>query len=422
MYALTRFEQAHPLRLGLGVELERAIEMCDKIFGAIKREAFYERPIALRHPIVFYYGHLPAFAWNQILRGSLQHEPFNPEFDQFFERGIDPESASDKTSNNWPSIAQVERYKWRVEDELFRLTDRDAEDDPAVLQALHIAIEHYWMHAETLLYMVHQLPHNLKRPFGYHRITSRSVDDYGAIMHIPEGLASLGANPIHNQFVWCNERGQHQIYVPSFAIDKYNVTNADFLEFIESGGYQRQQLWDDESWEWVKSTGREHPQFWFKRDGCWLWKDLFDDLVLPLHWPVYVSHAEACAYARFKGAQLPSEEEWHRAMIGASGGNCDFESLSPSSIGAFPAAQSQFNVHDLIGNGWEWTRTIFAPFADFKPLPSYSGYSADFFDGKHYVLKGASPVTAAKLIRPSFRNWFRPRYPYVYATFRCIYR
>jgi len=77
-------------------------------------------------------------------------------------------------------------------------------------------------------------------------------------------------------------------------------------------------------------------------------------------------------------------------------------------------------VHDLVGNGWEWTSTTFAPLPGFRPLPSYPEYSADFFDGRHFVMKGASPATDASLLRRSFRNWFRPRYPYVYAAFRCV--
>jgi formylglycine-generating enzyme required for sulfatase activity len=88
--------------------------------------------------------------------------------------------------------------------------------------------------------------------------------------------------------------------------------------------------------------------------------------------------------------------------------------------GSHPASRSAWGVDDLVGNGWEWTRTTFAPFEGFEPMPSYPEYSADFFDGEHFVMKGASPATARELLRPTFRNWFRARYPYVYATFRCV--
>ena len=88
-------------------------------------------------------------------------------------------------------------------------------------------------------------------------------------------------------------------------------------------------------------------------------------------------------------------------------------------MGSYPSGASAFGVHDLIGNGWEWTSSPFAPFPGFSPMASYPEYSADFFDAAHFVLKGASPATPAAHVRRSFRNWFRPHYPYVYATFRC---
>ena len=101
-------------------------------------------------------------------------------------------------------------------------------------------------------------------------------------------------------------------------------------------------------------------------------------------------------------------------------GNFDFHSWDLSPVGAHTAGASAFGVHDLVGNGWEWTRTEFAPFPGFTAMPFYPGYSANFFDGKHYVMKGGSPRTAACMLRRSFRNWFQPHYPYVYATFRCV--
>jgi len=157
---------------------------------------------------------------------------------------------------------------------------------------------------------------------------------------------------------------------------------------------------------------------------------------LPGAWPVYVSQAEAAAYARWRGARLPTEAEFQRAAYGspegerphpwgdaaadASRGLFDFASWDPEPAGTHPKGASAWGIHDLVGNGWEWTSTPFAPFPGFQAMPSYPEYSADFFDGEHVVMKGASPATARELLRPSFRNWFRARYPYVYATFRCV--
>lgn len=122
---------------------------------------------------------------------------------------------------------------------------------------------------------------------------------------------------------------------------------------------------------------------------------------------------------------LATEAQFHRAACLASGaarnghdGNFDFRRWDPVPVQADDSAAAV--PSQLVGNGWEWTSTPFAPFPGFAPFPFYQNYSAPFFDGQHYVLKGASPVTAARLTRPSFRNWFRPAYPYVYATFRLV--
>ena len=102
-------------------------------------------------------------------------------------------------------------------------------------------------------------------------------------------------------------------------------------------------------------------------------------------------------------------------------GNFDFTRWSPDPVGSHPDGASAWGVHELVGNGWEWTESLFAPLPGFDAyIPGYPGYSADFFDGKHYVLKGASWATASDLIRPSFRNWYQARYPYVFAKFRCV--
>lgn len=150
-----------------------------------------------------------------------------------------------------------------------------------------------------------------------------------------------------------------------------------------------------------------------------------------------MTHQQATAYARWKGRRLPSEAEYHRAAFGTpqsderafpwgnappgpSRGNFGFARFDPVPIGSYPDGASAWGVNDLVGNGWEWTSTPFAPFPGFEPMASYPQYSVDFFDGAHFVMKGASPVTHERLVRRSFRNWFRPDYPYVYATFRCV--
>jgi formylglycine-generating enzyme required for sulfatase activity len=151
---------------------------------------------------------------------------------------------------------------------------------------------------------------------------------------------------------------------------------------------------------------------------------------------VYCTQEQAAAYSAWSGARLLTEAEYHRAAYGtpsgeervhpwgdgapdpARHGNFGWRRFDPEPAGSSPAGASAWGVHDLIGNGWEWTSTPFGPLPGFRPMASYPLYSQDFFDGMHYVMKGASPVTAATLVRRSLRNWFYVDYPYMYATFR----
>jgi formylglycine-generating enzyme required for sulfatase activity len=148
---------------------------------------------------------------------------------------------------------------------------------------------------------------------------------------------------------------------------------------------------------------------------------MFQEAPLPLDAPVYVTHDEAQAYARWRGLRLPSEAEFQRAAsCAAISSNVDFRHWDPIPVNADEPPGDGAAPQQLVGNGWEWTSTVFAPFPGFQPSLSYTNYSEPFFDGAHYVLKGGSPRTAACMLRPSFRNWFRPAYPYVYATFRLV--
>jgi formylglycine-generating enzyme required for sulfatase activity len=253
---------------------------------------------------------------------------------------------------------------------------------------------------------------------------------------IPRGSATLGVDRDHVRFGWDNELPSCVADVNAFAIERHDVTNAAFLQFVEAGCYEQRRWWQPDDWAWLQQDRVRHPLFWEQQGNQWHWRGMFELIPLPLAWPVYVSQAEAFAYARWRDARLPTEAEFQRAAYGApdgverthpwgdaapssAHGVFDFTSWDPEPAGSHHAGRSAWGVDDLVGNGWEWTSTAFAPFTGFRPMASYPEYSADFFDGEHFVMKGASPATASELLRPSFRNWFRARYPYVYATFRC---
>ena len=399
------------------------------IFNLIDPSAYYSRPISLRNPIVFYEGHLPAFSVIAFLRRGLGLPPVDARLEKLFERGIDPDTEATAVprsgaSTVWPSRDDVRAFA-RACDEAIVEAIVTMPSTPEAIEGLYTALEHEAMHQETLLYMWNRLPYEQKClpvPYVTGRVGARPI---AGVAVVDAGPAVLGADRATTVFGWDNEFDAHEVHVPAFDIDTLPVTNAQYLEFIAADGYSRRELWSDEGWEWLRADAVTHPAFWLSPAAdlgspipVWTWRGMFMRFPVPPGWPVYVSHAEASAYARWKGRRLMTEAEWHRAAEGSTPGHFNFGGFEPFDVGSYPETASIHGVHELIGNGWEWTSTVFAPFDGFVPMASYPEYSADFFDGRHYVMKGASPATARELVRPSFRNWFRGNYPYVYAKFR----
>jgi formylglycine-generating enzyme required for sulfatase activity len=380
----------------LTARLGAARAQTDALFQLLDSRALYERPVAERHRLIFYVGHLEAFDGNLILRRELARPAFDPELDRLFAFGIDPEPGSEPSDRpeNWPREEQVRRYVERqraeLDDSLYGVPE----------QLVNVAIEHRLMHAETLAYLVHNLPYHQKRGPMPVPPTVPVVRDAlpNTMVEIPAGEVLLGRER-GNGFGWDNEFERQRIEVPAFRITRFKITNGEYLGFVRAGAAA--------------------PYFWTERDGRWWLRAMFGEIPLPLDWPVYVKHSEAEAFARWRGGVLPTEQQYQRAAEGAEPVNADFANWDPVPVDVV-GGRSRHGIEQPVGNGWEWTSTIFAPLPGFEPFDFYPGYSADFFDGKHWVLKGGSPRTAACMLRPSFRNWFRADYPYVYAGFRVV--
>jgi gamma-glutamyl hercynylcysteine S-oxide synthase len=423
---------------------EEARQKSDALFEIVRPEALYDRPIPERHRIIFYIGHLEAFDWNLLHETVFGLKAFNSELDRLFAFGIDPVGGGLPTDrvSDWPSIERVREYVKGVRSALDEKTSEDfdpqiqARDGFPLDTLLNVAIEHRLMHVETLAYMLHQLPLNRKISRTRPVLPLLSAVPH-SMVGIPAGDATLGLSRNSDAFGWDNEFESHMVHVPAFEIDRYMVTNQQFLEFLQAGGYEAREIWSDLDWNWKNDRRIAHPVFWNKNGESWLYQTMFEEIPLPPDWPVYVSHAEAAAYARWVGKALPTEDQWHRGAYGtpegtqrlypwgdepptSNRGNFDFYSFDPQPVNAHPQGQSAFGIEGLLGNGWEWTSSVFGPFPGFRPFPFYRGYSADFFDGKHFVMKGGSARTAACMLRPTFRNWFQAHYQYVYAGFRCV--
>lgn len=413
------------------------------LFDILDPDTYYDRPIPLRHPVVFYEGHIPAFSVNCFLKKGLGHPGLDGSLEALFARGIDPseqQTAKQSAAIEWPDRLRVKQYARDVDDAILDALENakvEGDSNPATHrgQGVFTMLEHEVMHQETLLYMWHRLPLERKtRPVNATLVVDGVVPER-QMVRVAAGLATLGAVVEEIPFGWDNEFPKTIVDVPVFDINVHNVTNQDYLAFVEAGGYKDPELWPRTA-RHARATERTHPIFWERNDDQWYWRGMFELVPLPLAWPVYVSHAEASAYARWRGLRLPTEAEFHRATYGtpegverphpwgdtepdATRGNFDFRRWDPMPVGSYPAGVSAWGVHDLLGNGLEWTSTVFEGFRGFSAMASYPEYSADFFDGEHFVCKGASPATGCGLIRRSFRNWFRPTYPYMYATFRC---
>jgi ergothioneine biosynthesis protein EgtB len=420
-----------PSSLPLIQRLHDARTASDTLFDIVKPEFLYERPIRERHRIVFYIGHLEAFDRNLFDRRLFALPPSNPRLDQLFAFGIDPVDGALPTDvpSDWPAIGQIRAYARDTRAQIdAKLADLDLPDDAPATEAgaqlLNVAIEHRLMHVETLAYMFHQLPFEQKvaQPRQPAAVDFLHTVEPSTVA-VPAGRTELGMTLERGLFGWDNEFGEQQVEVPAFEIDRYMVTNGQYLQFVENGGYQQRKWWTDADWAWKEADDIRQPVSWMQRDGEWRLRTMFDDLPLPLAWPVYVSHAEASAFARWRGMRLPTEAEWQRAAHGALPSptdNFDFRSWDPVAVDSTPDSISTWGVEGLYGNGWEWTSSVFAPLPGFEPFPFYEGYSANFFDGQHYTMKGGSSRTAQCMVRPTFRNWFQPRYQHAYSGFRCV--
>ena len=251
------------------------------------------------------------------------------------------------------------------------------------------------------------------------------------MVRVDGGRATLGADARRDApFGWDNEFGRRCVVdVPAFDIDVYNVTNADFLAFVDAGGYDDERWWTREGWALARRARRDASAVLGarRRASGWLWRGHVRARAAAaglarLRQPRRGRGLRALARrAAADRGRVPSRGVRHarrapsaRHPWGDGDARRDARPLrlrqlrSGAGRQSHPAGASAWGVEDLVGNGWEWTSTVFGPFPGLRgAMPSYPEYSADFFDGEHYVMKGASPVTARELIRPTFRNWFR---------------
>jgi gamma-glutamyl hercynylcysteine S-oxide synthase len=295
--------------------------------------------------------------------------------------------------------------------------------------------QHEQQHIETLLATFQLVTRvALRPPEGLHRARltplPRSVSSE---VLVPAGPVVLGSD---DPWAYDNERPVHRVTLPDFLLDRTPVTNADFLRFMDDGGYRRPALWNQAGWKHCLEAPLAHPAYWRRDGGGWqrrrfgLWEPL------PPDEPVaHVCWYEADAYARWLGKRLPTEAEWEKAACWTPAGSTatwPWGETAPSAetanlwpvaghpldVGSFPRGVSACGALGLIGDVWEWTASDFQPYPGFEAFP-YREYSEVFFGTDYKVLRGGSWATAPVAVRCSFRNWDLPIRRQIFSGFRC---
>ncbi|CBH47344.1 ergothioneine biosynthesis protein EgtB [Rhodococcus hoagii] len=327
-------------------------------------------------------------------------------------------------------VGEVRDKTWDVLD-ASRFRGRRLEHDGF---AFAMIAQHEQQHDETML-----ATHQLRK--GQAVLTAPDVPRAAAPIAdretvIPAGEFTMGTSD--DPWALDNERPAHRVHVPEFAIDTVPVSNAEYAEFIDDGGYRRRELWSERGWQHNRESGLEAPQFWTgDGSGRW-WRHRFGVLEpVPADEPVmHVCWFEADAYARWAGKRLPTESEWEKAARWhpASGrsrrfpwgdeepdrtrANLGQRHLAPAPVGSYPAGRSPLGVLQLIGDVWEWTSSRFTGYPGFTAFP-YREYSEVFFGGDYRVLRGGSFGTDPVACRGTFRNWDHPIRRQIFAGFRC---
>ncbi|KAH9532618.1 hypothetical protein CY35_18G007800 [Sphagnum magellanicum] len=370
------------------------------------------KPIDVRHPFCFYYGHLPAFAELKLFPNEVP-----TKFDVMFSQGIDPIVNEPSKCHGhpevpvqWPTREEIIDYVQHVREDLMeamddaRISARNARSclrkNRQTIVSMHYLIICSIATTTTTTLMLESTGTTTKKKLSAAALKSSIYSSGNNMVPISNGNAMMGGNVADNGFMWDNEYPQFTTHVSEkFLVSSEPVSVRDFLTFVKEGGYKKEEFWQPVDFKFFKDQGHKHPATWSKVHGEYYvhsvdstdhWSKVADQ-------PVFVSLSEAEAFCHSVGCCIMTESEYHQILLSGYA----------------------TKVHKLRSDGWEWTSSVFQSFPGFKPMVEYPEYSSDFFNSSHYVLKGASPLTHPKMWRDSFRNFYQQQYPFVFAKFRC---
>ena len=426
-----------PTNAGLAAWVRDARARTFDLVADLSDEQLMGPRLSIVNPLLWEIGHVAWFQEKWALRHAANRAPVRSGVDSLYD------SAAIAHDTRWdlllPSRQDTLAYLMAVRDAVLeRIEDGNLSGDDRYF--IQLGVFHEDMHNEAFTYT--RQTHGYRGPQTGRAPASAVETEAGPLRgdaEIPGGRFLLGALP-GEPFVFDNEKWAHPVEVHPFAIARGAVTQGEFQEFVEAGGYRRQEFWSEPGWSWLKRAGADHPLYWRQEaSGRWLRRDFDRWLPLEPQRPVlHVNWWEAEAYCNWAGRRLPTEAEWEVAASAERAGDALAEtkrcfpwgaspptsqqanlgggSGSATDVAAFPAGDSAFGCRQMIGNVWEWVADNFGPYPGFEVDP-YREYSQPWFD-TNKVLRGGAWTTQPRLLRNTWRNFYTPDRRDVWAGFR----
>lgn len=403
-------------------------------------DAYYRKPIALRHPLIFYFGHTATFFVNKLVLAGLLEQRIEPRFESMFAVGVDEMSWDDLDESNydWPSVQAVRDYRHRVRHAVSALIERLPLRLPIGWDSpwwpILMGIEHERIHLETSSVLIRQQRLELVRTDpAWAPCRETGEPPPNQLVPVPAGRVQLGQDQASAPYYgWDNEYGTHEAEVPAFAAARMLVSNREFLAFVTAGGYEDDGWWTAEGLAWRQFSLARYPTFWVPGPAGWRLRLMLEEVAMPWNWPVEVNYHEAKAFCQWQSARtgaavrLPTEDEWYRLYDEAGVAEVPVDGPGPANrhldhwASSCPVDRFRHgDFCDVVGNVWQWTETPIYPFAGFRVHPLYDDFTTPTIDGRHNLLKGGSWVSSGNASLRSVRNAFR-RHFFQHAGFRYV--
>ena len=412
----------------------------EKLYDTLPDDAtFYIRPEPLRHPLIFYLGHTAVFYINKLIIARILDTRINPGFESMFAVGVDEMSWDDLNDAHydWPAVAEVKAYRKTVRETVDKLIATLPLTLPInwnhPFWAVMMGIEHQRIHLETSSVIIRRTPIDLVRQLPVWDICPQSGEPpRNELIPVRGGKVVLGKSKDHALYGWDNEFGHHESDVWDFKASRYLVSNREYLEFMEAGGYATQEYWTEEGWNWVGYSRATHPLFWIRDGASYKFRTMAQIIEMPWDWPVEVNCLEAKAFCKWlakktgKSLRLLTEDQWHRLRDARQIPDQPYWDKAPGNINlehwasSCPVNTFRFGeFYDIIGNVWQWTETPITGFEGFEVHPYYDDFSTPTFDTRHNIIKGGSWISTGNEATRDARYAFR-RHFFQHAGFRYV--